>query len=93
MKNNVVMIIHHRIRIHRDAEAIGQLQNASLDPLAAMLVTPLAEFIPAAQEGAANASRNHVKKAGLAFGNDLAASVGHKRIVASGNRGGHQKSA
>ena len=82
MQNDVGVVMHNRIGIHRDAEAISQLQDARLDPLATVLVVLAGDLILSAQKGAPDATRYDVEKAGLAFGNDVTARVGHGDMLA-----------
>ena len=82
MKNDTVVVVHHRVGIHRHRKAVGQLQYASLNPLASVLEALAGQLVASTQKGNPDTPGNDVIEPGLALGNKLASWIGHGLILA-----------
>jgi hypothetical protein len=64
------MIGHHGISIHRHRKALGQLHDAILDPLPAVLEVFACEVVFTKKKSAPDTPGHDMVVTGLVFGND-----------------------
>ena len=77
MQHDVQMVGHYRVAEQSDGEVVGEVEQALLDPFAAVLERAAAVVIDAAQEGAPHAALHAMKGAGSMGGDEQGAGRGH----------------
>jgi hypothetical protein len=91
MEDDMRVIAHHRIRIHRNREESGQKPDPILDSLSSMIEVFPGEHVDAIEKGSTDTAGDNMKESRLIRRRNLAAWICHACSVACGTTRGNKK--